>query len=250
MGDMPSPQSTSTEVPEIPADKTPVSGLDSSTQQAAPTSATSRRRPPIIQQSSYGQTGTPFPEQFDRRNVASPPAGESGPFNMAPMANVLPHGGYQHSPPPGGHRQYSQQYSQQYGQQHMPHNPYAGHHPGSMMPPGYYMQQPQMHQYYATPPGHHGPHSMQGRANSGYYPAPFVMDHPQSPGYYPQPPQFPDPGRQRPDYMMNRQNSQGHISHEGRNPPRRPSHRTNRSFRDQTPPSGTLKHDFFNVDNC
>ncbi|OAA80648.1 YTH domain protein [Akanthomyces lecanii RCEF 1005] len=161
---------------------------------------------------------------------------------MAPMASALPHGGYQHPASPGVYRQYSQQTSPPV-MQHMPHNPYAGHHPASMMLPGYYMQQPQMHQYYAAngPPGHHPPHSMQGRGNSGYYPVPFVMDHPQSPGYYPQPPQFPEPSRQRPDYMMNRQNSQGHIPHEGRNPPRRPSNRTTRSFRDQTPPSVDTK---------
>ncbi len=236
---------------EQPADKITTSGLDASTQKSSPAAVSSRRHPPILRQSSYGQTGPPFPEQFDRRNVASPPIGDSGPFNMAPMASALPHGGYQHPAPPGVYRQYSQQTSPPV-MQHMPHNPYAGHHPASMMLPGYYMQQPQMHQYYAAngPPGHHAPHSMQGRDNSGYYPVPFVMDHPQSPGYYPQPPQFPEPSRQRPDYMMNRQNSQGHIPHEGRNPPRRPSNRTTRSFRDQTPPSGTLQSESDDIDNC
>ncbi|OAQ99282.1 hypothetical protein LLEC1_02292 [Akanthomyces lecanii] len=248
MGDISSPQASPTQMAEQQADKITTSGPDSSNQKSASTAAAFRRHPPTTRQSSYGQTGTPFPEQFDGRNVASPPISESGPFNMAPMASALPHGGYQHPPPPGGLRHYNQQTSPPV-MQHMQHNPYASHHPGSMMLPAYYFQQPQMHQYYPAsgPPGHHGSHPMQGRSSSGYYPVPFVMDHPQSPGYYPQPPQFPDLGRQRPDYMMNRQNSQGHVAHEGRNPPRRPPHRTNKSFRDQTIPSGTLQYVFGDV---
>lgn len=245
MGDVSSPQTTPAQTAEHPAEKPITAGLDPSAPKSAPTPASSRQHPPPIPQSFQGQPDPAFSEQFDRRYGPSSPAGESGPFfNMEPMASALPHGGYQH-PPPGGHRQYNQQTSPPI-MQHMPHNPYVGHHHGSMMIPGYFVQQPQMHQYYAAnaSPSHHGPHPMQGQGNHGYYPVPFVMEHPQSPGYYPQPPQFPDPTRQRPDHMMNRQYSQGHIQHEGRSQPRRPSNRTNRSFRDQNPPSGTLEWDF------
>ncbi|TQV95774.1 hypothetical protein IF1G_05603 [Cordyceps javanica] len=41
---------------------------------------------------------------------------------MAPMASALPHGGYQHPPQPGGHRQYNQQPPAPF-LQHMPQNP-------------------------------------------------------------------------------------------------------------------------------
>ncbi|OAA64911.1 YTH domain protein [Cordyceps fumosorosea ARSEF 2679] len=235
MGDIPSPQTASVQTAEPQGNKiTLPAASTASPPKSTSAAAPSRRRPSSTRQSSYGHTGTPFPEQFDRQNVVSPPAHEAGPFNMAPMAGALPHGGYQHPLLPGGHAQYSQHSPPV--MQHMPQNPYVGHHPGSMMMLGYYYQQPQMHQYYPNlQPNHHGPLPMQGRGHPGYYPVPFVMEHPQSPGYYPQPPQFPEPAPQRPD-IMNRRYSQGQIHHQGWNQPRRSSRGTSKSFRDQPSP--------------
>ncbi|KAM0740174.1 hypothetical protein ACQRIT_005358 [Beauveria bassiana] len=243
MGDISSPLGTPVEMAENQEDETLASKLEHGVQnqEPPPTAPPSRRRSSSLRHSSYGYPGTPSSDYFDYGNAGPSPTAESGPFNMAPMTSSLPHGGYQHPSLPGGHQQYGQQTSPP-AMQHMPHHPYVGHHPGSVMP-GYYLQQPPMHQYYtaSAPPGHHGPHQMQGRGNSGYYPVPYLMDHPQSPGYYQQPPQFADHSLQRPDHMMNRQYSQGHIQNEGRGPPRRPSYRTNRSFRDPTSPSAETK---------
>ncbi|EGX90400.1 YT521-B-like splicing factor, putative [Cordyceps militaris CM01] len=240
MGDIPSPHTTPVQTVEYKANKIVPSGPASSPQKSppapAPAPASSRRRPSNPRQSSHGHTATQFDEHYDRRNGVPSLAGESGPFNMAPMLSACPRGGYQHPPPLGAHPQYSQQTSQPV-MQHMPHNPYVGHHPGSIMVPGYYLQHPQMHQYYATnaPLTHHGPLPMQVQGSSAYYPVQFVMEHPQSLGYYPQPHQFPDPNHQRNDHM-NRRYSQGHIPHEGRSQPRRPSYRSNKSFGDRNSP--------------
>ncbi|KAJ6786082.1 hypothetical protein PWT90_08588 [Aphanocladium album] len=242
MGDISSPQTTPAQIAETKTDKNSALGPATTFQKSTSTTGTSRRNPPPIRQSSHGHSETAVADQVDKTRPSASPTVEHEPFRMAPMASALPHGGYQHPPPPGGHRQYNQQTPPPV-MQHMPPNPYIGHHHGSIIIPGYYLQQPQMHQYYATnaPPGHPGSHPMQARGSSGYYPVPFVMEHPQSPGYYPQPPQFPDPNLQRPDHMMNRQYSQGHIQQESRNQPRRPSNRTNRSFRDQSLPSVDTK---------
>ncbi|KAM3514740.1 hypothetical protein MY11210_001581 [Beauveria gryllotalpidicola] len=243
MGDISPPPSSPVEMAENQEDETKASNLQHRVQnQEPPPIATSSRRPSSsIRPSSYRYPGTPSSEYFDYRNVGPSSAAEFGPFNMAPMTSALPHGGYQHPPLLGGHRQYIQQTSPPV-MQHMPHHPHVGHHPGSVMP-GYYAQQPPMPQYYtaSVPPGHHGPHQMQGRGNPGYYPVPYIMEHPQSTGYYQQPPQFADHTLQRPDHMMNRQYNQGHIQNEGRGQPRRPSYRTNRPFRDPTFPSAETK---------
>ncbi|KAJ3494181.1 hypothetical protein NLG97_g4247 [Lecanicillium saksenae] len=249
MEDTSSPQTTPAQVVEPKDDKTSALGPTTTTQKSTSTTGTPRRQPPRRRQSSHGHSEVEIADQTDNTRNSASPAVEHGPFSMVPMASALPHGGYQHPPPPGGHRQYNQQASPPV-MQHMPPNPYVGHHHGSMMVPAYYLQQPQMHQYYAAnaPPGHPGSHPMQARGNPGYYPVPFVMEHPQSPGYYPQPPQFPDPSlrrpdpnRQRPDHMLNRQYSHGNTQHESRNQPRRPPNRTNRSFRDQSLPTVDTK---------
>lgn len=236
MGDMSSPQTIPAQMAEPINDKASALGPAASAHKPTTTKDSAGRIPPPVRKSGQGQSGMAFADQLEKRHMPTSPTSENGPFGMAAMASALPHNGYQHPPPPGGHRHYNHQTSHPI-MQHMPPNPYIGHHPGSIMVSGYYVQQPQMHQYYAAN-GHPSQHPMHGRANSGYYPVPFAMEHPQSPGYYPQAPQFPEPNHQRPD-MMNRQYSQGHIQQEGRNQPRRPPHRTNKSFRDQTLPQGT-----------
>lgn len=238
MGDISSPTIPTAPKPERQNDNA-VPSANPSTQKPSPAIGLSRQPAPI-RQSSQGSVNTvSFADQFNSKSNISSPTGEQIPFSMAPMASTLPHGGYQPPGPPGVHRAYSQPNSAAV-MHHMAPNHFIGHPPGPMMMPGYYVQHPNVPQYYAanTMAGSPGQHPMQGQGNAGFYPPQFIIEHPQGPGYYQQPTPFHEQSRTRPDYMMNRQHSQGHIQHGGRNQPRRPSNRTSRSFRDQPSPSG------------
>ncbi|KAF7552193.1 hypothetical protein G7046_g7494 [Stylonectria norvegica] len=145
------------------------------------------------QTSQYPQVSQhAFTSQFDM--AQSSPGARQDAYNMAPIASSLPQLGYR----PGNYS-YGHGPQQRYNSsspsmmQHMPQ--YAGHPQLPMQTHGYYVQQPQIPQFYA---GQFSPTqttsampSRASRPNTTYYSNQPIMNHSQSTYYYPQTPQYP-----------------------------------------------------------
>ncbi|KPM45436.1 hypothetical protein AK830_g1120 [Neonectria ditissima] len=128
-----------------------------------------------------------FTAQYDMSQ--SSPAHRPGVYDMGPMANSLPHVAFR----PG---QYPHANQQRYN---LPNSPsivqpmaqYMGHQAVQMPGQGYYVQQPQMGQYYGgypsqTPVGS----TMPQRQATAYYPNQMIMSPQSSVYYYPPTPQY------------------------------------------------------------
>lgn len=127
--------------------------------------------------------------------------GRSGPYNMGSMSNSLPQVGYRPGQYPHASPQRYNTGSSPSMMQQMPQ--YTGHPTMPMAGQGYYIQQPQMAQYYSgqlspTPAAA----SMPSRQNMSYYPNQMMMNHPQSAYYYPPAPQYPASGHHLSNPLM------------------------------------------------
>ncbi|KAF4978936.1 hypothetical protein FZEAL_4774 [Fusarium zealandicum] len=153
-----------------------------------------------------------FTAQFD---MSQPPAGpRPGAYNMAAMGNALPPVAFR----PG-----------QYPQQRFNHtssppmmqqmSQFAGHHSVPMAGQGYYVQQPQMSQYYGNQmPQQQAPSAMPPRQNMYYTnQMNMMMGAQQSAYYYSPPPQYQHSSHPVPNVMMTGQYMNGNM---GANDPR------------------------------
>jgi hypothetical protein len=134
-----------------------------------------------------------FAAQFDMIPSPPPSAGRQAPFNMAPMANALPHAGYRHGhyPHQGIQQRYHSTPSSAAMHQMSQMSPFAG--PPMPMPnQDYYLQQPPMPPFYGA--GQLG--STQGQSNVSprppvpYYTNQVMMNHPPAGYYYAPTPQY------------------------------------------------------------
>lgn len=156
-----------------------------------------------------------FTAQLD---MAQPPVdGRSGPYNMGSMANSLPQIGFR---PPGYPHATQQRYNAGASPSMMPQMPqYIGHPSMPMAGQSYYVQQPQMTQYYSGQLSPTQPtSSMSPRQNMAYYPNQMMVNHPQSTYYYTTAPQqYPASTHTLTNTMMAGQYpSQSPVSHDPR----------------------------------
>lgn len=128
-----------------------------------------------------------FTAQFDMPQP--PPGHRPGPYNMGPMGNALPPVAYRPVQyPPGTQQRYNPASSPPMMQQ-MPQ--YSGHPSMPVAAQGYYIQQPQMTQYYGSQMPQAQPGStMAPRQNITYYPNQMMMSPQQSAYYYAPPPPY------------------------------------------------------------
>ncbi|KAM0437623.1 hypothetical protein ACHAPT_001987 [Fusarium lateritium] len=140
-----------------------------------------------------------FTGQFD---MSQPPMGHRpGPYNMGPMGNALPPVAYRHGQYPHGTQQRYNPASSPPMMQQMPQ--FAGHPSMPVAAQGYYVQQPQMTQYYGSQMPQTQPGStMAPRQNIAYYPNQMVMSPQQSAYYYAPAPQYQPPAHPIPNGMV------------------------------------------------
>ncbi|KAK7421059.1 hypothetical protein QQX98_002417 [Neonectria punicea] len=139
-----------------------------------------------------------FTAQYDMSQ--SPSVHRPGVYDMGPMESSLPH-------VPLRLEQYPQANQQRYN---LPNSPsmmqqmpqYMGHQAVQLPGQGYYVQQPQMGQYYGGHPQTQGGSTMPQRQSVAYYPNQMIMSQQSSVYYYPQAPHYQHNPHPTPNTMM------------------------------------------------
>ncbi|RSM16538.1 hypothetical protein BHE90_006731 [Fusarium euwallaceae] len=147
---------------------------------------------PIVSQNAF--TAQP--------DMSQPPAGHRpGPYNMGPMGNALPPVAYRPGQYPHGNQQRYNPTSSPPMMQQMPQ--FTGHPSMPVAAQGYYLQQPQMQQYYGGQMPQAQPGStMAPRQNITYYPNQMMMSPQQSAYYYAPAPQYQPSAHPVPNAMV------------------------------------------------
>ncbi|KAF5008226.1 hypothetical protein FDECE_5501 [Fusarium decemcellulare] len=146
-----------------------------------------------------------FTAQFD---MSQPPSGPRpgpapgpGPYNMGPMANALPPVAFRPGQYPHGTQQRYNPTSSPPMMQQMPQ--FAGHPSVPVAAQGYYLQQPQMPQYYGNQMPQAQPAStMAPRQNMAFYPNQMMMSPQQSAYYFAPAPQYQPSAHPVPNAMV------------------------------------------------
>ncbi|RSL92328.1 hypothetical protein CDV31_015212 [Fusarium ambrosium] len=179
---------------------------------------------PIVSQNAF--TAQP--------DMSQPPAGHRpGPYNMGPMGNALPPVAYRPGQYPHGNQQRYNPTSSPPMMQQMPQ--FTGHPSMPVAAQGYYLQQPQMQQYYGGQMPQAQPGStMAPRQNITYYPNQMMMSPQQSAYYYAPAPQYQPSAHPVPNAMV-----AGHYmsGNPGTNDPRAMMQTTETSGNHPQPPN-------------
>ncbi|KAI8725002.1 YTH domain-containing protein [Fusarium sp. LHS14.1] len=188
MGDISSAQASDVGALDKDTPKVGDPGISTSPPPSHDESRAFHEHDPSFQPQQYPITSQhAFTAQFD---MSQPPTGHRpGPYNMGPMGNALPPVNYRPGQYPHGTQQRYNPTSSPPMMQQMPQ--FSGHPSMPVAAQGYYLQQPQMAQYYGSQMPQAQPGStMAPRQNITYYPSQMIMSPQQSAYYYAPAPQY------------------------------------------------------------